>query len=149
MSKATKFFWNLEKQRGNQNRILKLIANEKEINNETEILNQIKLFCETLFQKSSQKHSADDIYHFLNTLDILKLSIDEIIFCDIELTEKDVYDSMKARKMINLQETMLSISQREAIIKLKEKNVNGFRKTRYFRCLTEFWICLRVYQRVF
>ena len=32
-----------EKQRGNQNKIRKLIVNEKEINNETEILNQIKL----------------------------------------------------------------------------------------------------------
>ena len=38
--KSTKFFLNLEKQQGNQNRIRKLIVNEKEINNETEILNQ-------------------------------------------------------------------------------------------------------------
>ena len=89
--KSTKLFLNLEKQRGNQNRIRKLIVNEKEINNETEILNQIKLFYETLFQKPSQKYSADDINHFLNTLDIPKLSTDQIILCDIELTEKDLY----------------------------------------------------------
>ena len=38
-----------------QSRIRKLIVNEKEINNETEILNQIKLFYETLFQKSFPK----------------------------------------------------------------------------------------------
>ena len=51
--KSAKFFLNLEKQQGNQNRIRKLIVNEKEINNETEILNQIKLSRETLFQKRS------------------------------------------------------------------------------------------------
>ena len=87
--KSTKFFLNLKQQRGDQNRIRKLIVNEKEINNETELLNQIKLFYETLFQKSSQKDSADDVNHFLNTLDVAKLSTDQIILCDIELTEKD------------------------------------------------------------
>ena len=96
--KSTKFFLNLEKQRGNQNRIRKLIVNEKEINNETEILNQIKLFYETLFQKPSLKYSTDNINHFLNTLDIPKLSADKIILSDIELTEKDLYDSMKSMK---------------------------------------------------
>ena len=88
--KSTKFFLNLEKQRGNQNRTRKLIVNEKEIDNETEILNQIKLFYKTLFQKPSLKYSTDDINHFLNTLDIPKLSADQIILCDIELTEKDL-----------------------------------------------------------
>ena len=94
--KSTKFFLNLEKQQGNQNRIRKLIVNEKEINNETEILNQIKLFYETLFQKPSLKYSTDDINHFLNTLDIPKLSADQIILCDIELTKKYLHDSMKS-----------------------------------------------------
>ena len=68
----------------------------KEINNETEILNQIKLFYETLFQKTSLKYNADDINHFLNTLDIPKLSADQAILCDIKLTEKNLYDSMKS-----------------------------------------------------
>ena len=149
--KSTKFFLNLEKQQGNQNRIRKLIVNEKEINNETEILNQIKLFYETLFQKPSLKYSTDDINHFLNTLDIPKLSADQIILCDIELTEKDLYDSMKSIKndkspgndgltkefyvtfwddikatfVSSLKQAKerkeLSISQRQAIIKLIEK----------------------------
>ena len=96
--KSTKFFLNLEKQQDNQSRIRKLIVNEKERNNETEILNQIKLFYETLFQNPSQKDSVDDINDFLNTLDILKLSTDQIILCDIELTEKDLYHSMKSMK---------------------------------------------------
>ena len=44
--------WALAKNRDNQNRIRRLIQNEKEINNETETLNQTKLFYETLFQNS-------------------------------------------------------------------------------------------------
>ena len=58
-------------------------------------MNQIKLYDETLLQNSSQKDSADDINHFLKILDIPKLSTDQIILCDIELTEKDLYDSMR------------------------------------------------------
>ena len=65
------------------------------MNNETEI-NQIKLFYETLFQNPSQKDSTSDINHFLNTLDTLKLSTNQIILCNIELAEKDLYDSMKS-----------------------------------------------------
>ena len=59
---------------------------EKEINNETEILNQIKGFYETLFQNLFQKDSADDMNHFLNTMFSTKVSIDQIILCDLELT---------------------------------------------------------------
>ena len=58
-------------------------------------MNQIKLYDETLLQNPSQKDSADDINHFLKILDIPKLSTDQIILCDIELTEKDLYDSMR------------------------------------------------------
>ena len=160
---TTKFILNLEKQRGNQNRIRKLIVNEKEINNETEILNQIKRFYETLFQKPSLKHSTDDINHFLNTLDIPKLSADQIILCDIELTEKDLYDSMKSMKndkspgndgstkefyvtvwddikatfVSSLKQAEerkeLSISQRQAIIKLTEKKDRNKRYIKNWR----------------
>ena len=51
--------------------------------------------------------SADDLNHFLNTLDIPKLSTDQIILCDIELTEKDLYDSMKSIKNDKSPETMV------------------------------------------
>ena len=57
-----------EKQRNNQNRIRKLTVNKKKRNVETKILNQVKLFYETLFQHPFQKDSAGDIIHFLNTL---------------------------------------------------------------------------------
>ena len=43
--KSSKFYLNLEKKRGNQNQIRKLIFNEKDAG----ILNEIKHFYETLF----------------------------------------------------------------------------------------------------
>ena len=46
--------------------------------------------------KSLPKSIADEINHFLNTLGIPKLSTDQIIICNIELTEKDWYDLMKS-----------------------------------------------------
>ena len=136
----------------------KLIVNEKEINNETEILNQIKLFYETLFQNPSQKDS-----NFLNTLDIPKLSTDQIILCDIELTEKDLDDSMKSMRKDKSpgndgltkefyvtfwddikasfissskqakKRKELSISQRQTIMKLIEKKDREKRYIKYCR----------------
>ena len=40
--------------------------------------------------------SAYDIYQVLNTLNTPKHSEHQIIICDIELAEKDLYDSMKS-----------------------------------------------------
>ena len=49
-------------------------------------------------QSPSLEYSTGDINHFLNTLDTPKLSAHQIILCDIELTEKDLYDFMKSMK---------------------------------------------------
>ena len=45
-----KFFLNLEKKRGNQNQIRKLIIDEKEIDGDVEILKKIESFYETLLK---------------------------------------------------------------------------------------------------
>ena len=45
---------------------------------------------ETLSRESANELSQE------SSLDIPKLSTDQIILCDIELTEKDLYDSMKS-----------------------------------------------------
>ena len=61
--KSTKFFLNLEKQRGAQNIIKKLIADDKEITDQTHILEYIREFYETLFKKRKQK-TATEIKNF-------------------------------------------------------------------------------------
>ena len=48
-------FLNLEKQRGAQNTIKKLIVDDKEIIDQTHILEYIREFYETLFKKRNKK----------------------------------------------------------------------------------------------
>ena len=49
------FFLNLEKQRGSQNTIKKLVVDDKEITEQTHILEHIREFYETLFKTREQK----------------------------------------------------------------------------------------------
>ena len=49
------FFLNLEKQQGSQNTIKKLVADDKEITDQTQILKHIRKFYETLFKTGEQK----------------------------------------------------------------------------------------------
>ena len=65
--KSTKFFLNLEKKRGVQNRIRKLIVEEKEITNHKEISKNIKAFYETLFKRNFSKTNVEK-QRFLNSL---------------------------------------------------------------------------------
>ena len=53
--KSTKFFLNLEKQRGAQNTIKKLIVDDKKIIDQTHILEYIREFYETLFKNANKK----------------------------------------------------------------------------------------------
>ena len=52
---------------------------------------------ETLSRESANELSQE------SSLNIPKLSTDQIILCDIELTEKDLYDSMKSMENVKSQ----------------------------------------------
>ena len=54
-TKNQQFFLNLEKQRGVQNKIKKLITDDTEVPDQTCILNHIKDFCEALFKTREQR----------------------------------------------------------------------------------------------
>ena len=73
---SIKFFLNLEKQRGAQNTIKKLIADDKEIIDQTHILEYIRRFYETPFKRLKQKTVAE-IRSFLRHLNIPKLPEDK------------------------------------------------------------------------
>ena len=64
---------NLEKQRGSQNTIKKLVIDDKEIKDQTHILEHITEFYETLFKTREQK-SAIEMETFFSDVDIPKLS---------------------------------------------------------------------------
>ena len=57
--KSTKFFLNLEKQRGSQNTIKKLVIDDKEITEQTHILKHIREFYENLFKTREQKNKIE------------------------------------------------------------------------------------------
>ena len=58
-------------------------------------LNHIKDFYEALFKKREQKTTAE-IKDFLNVIDVSKLSEDQVKLCEEELTEKDLYNSLRS-----------------------------------------------------
>ena len=93
--KSTKFFLNLEKQRGAQNTVEKLIVDDKETTDQTHILECIKEFYETLFKKREQK-TVTEIKSFLSHINIPKLSEDKRKLCEEDLTEKDLCNSLKS-----------------------------------------------------
>ena len=90
-----KKFFNLEKQRGAQNTIKKIIIDDTEVTDQTCILNHTKDFYEALFKKREQKTTAK-IKDFLNVIDVPKLSEDQVKLCEEDLTEKDLYKSLRS-----------------------------------------------------
>ena len=78
-----------------QNTIKKLIIDDTEVTDQTCILNHIKDFYEALFKKREQKTTAE-IKDFLNVIDVPKLSEDQVKLCEEDLTEKDLYNSLKS-----------------------------------------------------
>ena len=79
------------------------IVNEREMTDETEMLNLIKQLYETLFRKQSVISQAE-AGEFLNNLSAPNLLEEQINFCERDIIEKDLFDSLKSIKMINLQE---------------------------------------------
>ena len=80
---SIKFFLSLEKQRGAQNTIKKLIADDQEIIHHTHILEYIRRSYETPFKRLKQKTAAE-IRSFLGHLNNPKLPEDKS-----KLWEKD------------------------------------------------------------
>ena len=142
---------NLEKKRGNQNQIRKLIIDEKEIDGDVEIFKKIESFYETLFKSQSFKN-VSEIEKFLCgiTTPSLNNDQDQISLCEKDWPETDLYNAMKNMQndkspgndgltkefyesfwdelkncLLLLQQKQktgeLSTSQRQAIIELIEK----------------------------
>ena len=86
---------NLEKQLGSQNTIKKLVVDDKEITDQTHILEHIRKFYETLFKTWEQKTEIE-MEHFFSDVDIPKLSENQVKLCEENLTEKDLYNSLKS-----------------------------------------------------
>ena len=148
--KSTKFFLNLEKTHGNQGKVRKIIVDNHEITDSINIRNNLKTFYESLFKKTLSK-SLPDYDKFLENIDIPFINIHDKNLCEKDLTDSDFLEAlldMQNNKTpgndgltkefyvyfwndiknlfidswkIGLREKLLSVSQRQAIIKLMEK----------------------------
>ena len=62
---SSKFFLNLEKRKGIQDQIRKLIVNNQEITDQNNVQNELLFFYETLFRNTSA-NTSEDCESFLN-----------------------------------------------------------------------------------
>ena len=86
-------FWIQQKKHSSKHN-KKLIVDDQKITDQTHILEYIREFYETLFKKRKQK-TAEEIANFLRHLNIPKLPENKSKPCEEDLTEKDLYDSLK------------------------------------------------------
>ena len=71
--KSSKLFLNLEKRRGIQGQIRKLIVNNQKITHQNKIQNELLFFYETLFRNTSA-NTSDKCESFLNEVFFPKLN---------------------------------------------------------------------------
>ena len=89
---------------GNQNQIR--IIDEKEIDDDVEILKKIESFYETPFKSQSFKN-VSEIENVLCGITTPSLDNDQINLCEKDLSKTDLYNVMKILcKIINLLEMM-------------------------------------------
>ena len=72
----------------------KLVVDDKEITDQTHILEHIREFYETLF-KTGERKNAIEMETFFSDDDIPKFSEDQAKLCEENLTKKDFYNSLK------------------------------------------------------
>ena len=92
--KSSKFFLNLEKQRAVNGLLKKVIVNHREISTPLELNHEIYEFYQKLFKKSLFK-TTDEILQFLEVIELPKISNDQFLICEKEISENDVFLSLK------------------------------------------------------
>ena len=82
--KSSKKNLNLEKRRGIQGQVKKLIANNQEITDQNKIQNELLFFYETLFGNTSA-NTSEDCENFLNEVFVPKLNYEDARICEGDL----------------------------------------------------------------
>ena len=93
--KLSKFFLNLEKRRGIQGQIRKLIVNNQEITHQNKIQNELLFFYETLFRNTSA-NTSEDCQSFLNEVFVPKLNYEDARICEGDLNELELLKALKS-----------------------------------------------------
>ena len=93
--KSNKFFLNLEKKRGSQNTIRKIISDEEEITDLKKINHKIFSFYQDLFSKKCNADN-DEINLFLENIKMPKLSNIQEDSCEGTFDEKEIFEAVKS-----------------------------------------------------
>ena len=93
--KSSKFFLKLEKRRGFQGQIIKLIVNNQESTDQNKIQNELLYFYETLFRNTSANTSGD-FESFLNEVFVPKLNYEDARICEGDLNEFELLKALKS-----------------------------------------------------
>lgn len=92
--KNSKFFLTLEKRRKSKTHVRKILEDDKEITNSSEILKKLENFYSTMYSPKS-KLSVEQCSSFLNNINTPKLNEDEKESCERLLNMKECYESLK------------------------------------------------------
>ena len=92
---SSKFFLNLEKRKGIQDQIRKLIVNNQEITDQNNVQNELLFFYETLFRNTSA-NTSEDCESFLNEVFVPRLSYEGARICEGDLNERELLKALKS-----------------------------------------------------
>ena len=101
--KSLKFILNLEKCRGIEGQIRKLIVNNQEITNQSKYQNEFLFFYKTLFRNTSA-NTSEDCERFLNEVSVPKLNYEDARICEVIKMNLNCCKLLSPCKTINLQE---------------------------------------------
>ena len=95
--KSSEFFLNLEKRRGIQGQIRKLIVNNEEITHQNKIRNELLIFYEMFFRNTSA-NTSENCNSFLNEVFVPKLNYKDARICEGVLNELELLKALKSMK---------------------------------------------------
>ena len=84
----------MEKQRAVNGLLKKVIVNDREISTPLELNREIYEFYQKLFKKSVFK-TTNEILQFLEVIELPKISNDQLLICEKEISENDLFLSLK------------------------------------------------------
>ena len=93
--KLSKFFLNLEIDRGTQSQIRKLIVISQKITDQNKTQNELLFFYETLFRNTSA-NTSEHCESFLNEVFVPKLNYEDARICEGDLNELELLTALKS-----------------------------------------------------
>ena len=86
----------MEKRKGIQGQIKKLIVKNQKITDQNKIQNELLFFYETLFRNTSANTTSEDCKSFLNEVFVPKLNYEDARFCERDFNKLELLKALKS-----------------------------------------------------